>query len=132
MIADMARVDGGVEALMGLVRLFASASLTKKDVLLWGASVAEPLDQGPSEASDNVRGRKIRPIALEEALVKLALSLRTTKETGARWRLASSSTTCGSPSGACAWAPFGAVPTGSRLAGRPPSGVVYLPMQSPT
>ena len=71
-ILKIAALDNGLDALRGFVRTIVLNLLVPDDSELWQAAVLEPVDQGESSDPDAARGRKLRPIGLSEALVKLA------------------------------------------------------------
>ena len=69
-IAGMGETRGGIAQLRLWTELWTRGRIQPTTVLLWNGQVAAPKDCGPKK--DDPTQRKLRPIALEEALVKFA------------------------------------------------------------
>eukprot|EP00972_Heterocapsa_arctica_P044419 6558617-Heterocapsa_arctica.AAC.1 len=67
-------VTGGADAILGFAGLVAAGRITGRAADLWNAAVLEPVDCGEAVQEDPAARpkRKLRPIGLSEALVKLA------------------------------------------------------------
>ena len=69
---------GGAEALRAWCQSWADGVQMQKETRLWAAAILEATDRGiaaapePGESKVGAHGRKVRPIGLSEALVKLA------------------------------------------------------------